>query len=397
MPDHPHAHEPTFKALASAVADAHAERKAIRIHGAGTWLHAGRPIRHATALSTESHSGAIEYVPGDLVITVRAGTTLAEIAAITATHDQWLALDPLGSPASLDRMTIGACVATASSGPLAHGFGRIRDLVLGLSFIAGDGSSVRAGGRVVKNVAGFDLVRLSTGAWGTLGVITDVSLRLHARPAVDRTFVIAIDAAANDLQGDAARTALIKRLNDPPLLATTSTLSSLLVVAGETPLHLSAVHGIESSPALLVARAMGNNTRVEAQFDALRALGRVTEVDASIWRTIRSLGEAPTSYRVTSAPIETAASWHRAEAWCVRHETRAHMLIEPLRGLVRVMSSLAGGHQHAFELPARAIAEQLPAGAWSLQSAPTDDPISRHIRQIFDPSHILNPGIFGDA
>ena len=91
---------------------------------------------------------------------MQAGTTLQEIAHETAKHGQWLALDPYGSNDGIDTGTIGATIATASQGPLTLGYGRARDLILGLSFITGNGTAVRAGGRVVKNVAGFDLVRL---------------------------------------------------------------------------------------------------------------------------------------------------------------------------------------------------------------------------------------------
>src|SRR5439155_9619738 len=102
--------------------------------------------------------GIVEYVPGDLTLTARAGTTLAEIRDATAAEQQWLALDPHGS----DDGTIGATVATASAGPLATAFGTPRDLVLGVEFLTGGGALARGGGRVVKNVAGFDLVRLLT-------------------------------------------------------------------------------------------------------------------------------------------------------------------------------------------------------------------------------------------
>lgn len=164
--------------LAEQIRDAGAP---LRIEGSGTWLHGGGPWAPATSLHTRHLSGVVEYEPGDLVITVQAGTTLAELDAITSEHGQMLALAPYGDAHS----TVGAAVATASSGPLTYGDYTMRDLVLGLQVVTGTGAITRVGGRVVKNVAGFDLVRLHTGAFGTLGVITDVSLRLHAKPARD--------------------------------------------------------------------------------------------------------------------------------------------------------------------------------------------------------------------
>ena len=101
--------------------------------------------------------------------------------SVTSAEGQWLALDPFGARTG----TLGATIATGSSGPLAHAFGTPRDNVLGLEVVTGTGDIVRAGGRVVKNVAGFDLTRLFTGAWGTLAVITEATVRLRARPERD--------------------------------------------------------------------------------------------------------------------------------------------------------------------------------------------------------------------
>ena len=142
--------------------------------------------RRRTRFRLRELSGITEYVPGDLTLTARAGTTLGEIRDATAAHGQWLALDPYGA----DEGTIGATIATASAGPLSTFFGGPRDLVLGVEFVTGDGVVARGGGRVVKNVAGFDLTRLITGSWGTLGVVTEVTLRLHARPRGDETFAL---------------------------------------------------------------------------------------------------------------------------------------------------------------------------------------------------------------
>ena len=166
----------------------------LRITGSrGCWIDAGRPVDATRIASLAAHSGVVDYVPGDLTITVRSGTTLGEIAATTSAEGQWLPLDPFGS---LDG-TIGATIATGSSGPLAHSFGRARDLVLGVEFVSGEAKAVRGGGRVVKNVAGFDLVRLITGSWGTLGILTEATLRLYSLPSQPITVSLgASDSAA---------------------------------------------------------------------------------------------------------------------------------------------------------------------------------------------------------
>src|SRR5256885_16615955 len=158
----------------------------MRIIGRCGWLEAGRPVRAERTLSLREESGVTSYVPADLTITVRAGTSLSEIAATAREQNQWLPLDPYGSPEG----TIGATIATASAGPLSSSFGLSRDLVLGLEFVNGRDEIIRGGGKVVKNVAGFDLSRLMTGSWGTLGVITEVTLRLFALPKADRSFAI---------------------------------------------------------------------------------------------------------------------------------------------------------------------------------------------------------------
>ena len=157
----------------------------LRIAGRSAWLDAGRPVRAVKSLSLRDDSGIVGYVPGDLTLTVRAGTPLSEIARATQEHEQWLPLDPYGSSDG----TIGATIATGSAGPLASSFGLPRDLLLGLEFVNGRGDVVRAGGKVVKNVAGFDLPKLMVGSLGTLGVIVQVALKVRPLPKATRTLV----------------------------------------------------------------------------------------------------------------------------------------------------------------------------------------------------------------
>jgi glycolate oxidase FAD binding subunit len=165
------------------VDDAARSATPLRIAGRSHWIDAGRPVDATRIASLAAHTGVVDYVPGDLTITVRSGTTLKEIEDITRAEGQWLPVDPFGAKNG----TIGATIATGSFGPLASSFGRMRDLVLGIEFITGHGKIVRGGGRVVKNVAGFDLVRLITGSWGTLGIVTEVTLRLRCRRTLSRS------------------------------------------------------------------------------------------------------------------------------------------------------------------------------------------------------------------
>jgi glycolate oxidase FAD binding subunit len=384
--------------LQAAIVDAQATSTALRIEGAGTWLSAGRPVSAARHLSTRQLRGVVEYTPGDLVLTVRAGTTLEEIADVTAPHGQWLALEPYATPDGVKHGTIGATIATSSQGPLALGFGRARDLILGVSFVTGDGTHARAGGRVVKNVAGFDLVRLVTGAWGTLGVVSEVSLRLHARPAVDETFAIGLSFPIDVTQRDTALAQLVEQLNSAPLLPVTSSLASLVLLADGAPDFLRAAHHLPDTPMVLLARATGNRTRVDAQRRALGAIGAVVPVDSVAWRTLRAFESGNTTVRASRAPSSTAHTLRDLVDWSTRHQaTQRRTVIEPMRGAIRMSCAVADADGANWSLPIGGIAERLPATAWTRVAAAVDDPISTRLRDTMDPSRILNRGILGEA
>ncbi len=278
------------------VRSAHDRHARMRIAGRSTWP--GR--RDAVAADAElvdlsALSGIVEYVPGDLTLTARAGTTLAEIEAATAAHGQWCPLLPWGG----DDGSLGATFATATHGPLSVSLGAPRDHAIGMEFVDGTGAIIRAGGRVVKNVAGFDLTRLMVGAWGTLGAITEVSVRLRARPAVDETWSVAI---GND---DAAR----DRLEE----------------FRRGPLAPLAIHEHEGR---ILVRLGGNASFVATSRSFVKTLGAAEPCDTSVWMDVR-----------------------RADP-----------------------------------------KSRLPVRANSLA-----DPLSQRVKKQFDPRHILNPGIMGEA
>lgn len=182
-------------ALALVCAAAQESGWQMRLEGAGSWLPADTPA--GFALSTRGLARLVSVSPADLVATVEAGITLEALRAELDRHQLWLALDPPGRP---DR-TLGSIVATGTSGPLRHGFGPVRDHVLGATVVTGDGRLVEAGGRVVKNVAGYDLTKLHVGGFGGFGVITELHLRLRAKPASDRTLVASGGRHALSLAG----------------------------------------------------------------------------------------------------------------------------------------------------------------------------------------------------
>ena len=154
--------------------------------GSGTWLGPGSAANLPdVVLSASGMVRVVEYDPADLTITAEAGMTLSALTSLITPRRQWLPLDPPGRSHSL-----GAVAATGVWDPLGAAWGGPRDLVLGLRAVTGDGRAFNAGGRVVKNVAGFDLVRLLVGSGGALAFITEVTMRLSSLPEADHTLVM---------------------------------------------------------------------------------------------------------------------------------------------------------------------------------------------------------------
>jgi len=177
---------------------AHEEGWKIRVEGQGTWLPPDAPAD--LAVSTGALDQVVSVSPADLVATVQAGTPIEALRRRLADEGMWLALDPPGRP----ERSLGSIIATATAGPLRHGFGPVRDHVLGCTVATGDGRLVKAGGRVVKNVAGYDLTKLQVGGFGGFGIIAEAHLRLRALPRADVTLVArgmrdALTSAARDV------------------------------------------------------------------------------------------------------------------------------------------------------------------------------------------------------
>ena len=162
-------------------------------------------------LSTRRLNRILEHEPGDLTAIVEAGLRLSELQAALEPHGQVLALDPPGDP------TIGACLAGDLSGPRRHRYGAMRDLVIGVTVVLADGTIASSGGKVVKNVAGYDLGKLFSGSRGRLGLIARVALRLHTRPAAEATVVAETDDP-RALWGELRRTQIVPSAVDllPP-------------------------------------------------------------------------------------------------------------------------------------------------------------------------------------
>ena len=268
-------HRPTNTVeLATIVRDARASKHALRFEGSGGWSGAGSPAsriaRESQPVSLSAIAGVVEYVPNDLTLTVRAGTTLGELDAITGPNRQWCPLLSWGD----DLGTVGATFATATGGPCGDALGRPRDIALGVEFVDGTGTVIRGGGQVVKNVAGFDLTRLLVGSFGSLGAITEVSIRLRARPAADVTWCVTADGP-NSVE----RLATIRRGAIPPLAC------ELLTDAAARSL------GLPGQCALV--RFGGNSALVADARVQVSAAGTISEVDATVWTRYRALDPHP--------------------------------------------------------------------------------------------------------
>ncbi len=376
----------TLDDISSAVAAAARDGRALRIAGRGTWLDAGGPVDASDVLSLGSYSGITDYVPGDLTITVRAGTPLAEIASATREQGQWLPLDPPGSPDG----TIGATVATGSYGPLATAFGRPRDQVLGIEFVSGTGEVITVGSRVVKNVAGFDLTRLLVGSWGTLGVITQITLRLRARSDVERTTAIVLPQRGQKLAGalSAVRAARIAPI---ALELLSEGIAERLGLRPET---------------LLLARFAGNEESVSAQLAEIASLGQAVNAPNDCWERLRALdGDATATLRFSTPLADLPLVWDAlAHTESAGNDLLRHATV--MRGIVRcLVKTPPGSNQVGYDAlsaiarpleSARLIPERLGRDIWDrLAPSSVSDPISRRVKQAFDPENVLNPGILG--
>jgi glycolate oxidase FAD binding subunit len=254
----------------------------VRIVGGGTKMSWGRPVHAEREVSTAGLDQIVEHNAGDLTAVLEAGVPFAAAQERFAEAGQMLALDPPDRGA-----TIGGVVATGDSGPLRARYGGPRDLVLGLRAALPDGSVVKSGGKVIKNVAGYDLGKLLAGAYGTLGAIVEVSVRLHPRP--ERTATAAGGTSSSD------------------------TLAAAALELMHAPLeHLSLDLRWGGGEGALMVRFGGATAGPQAEA-ALRLMeqagldGSLVEDDESIWSLQRDgqRSESGTVVRVSGTPSQT--------------------------------------------------------------------------------------------
>jgi glycolate oxidase FAD binding subunit len=253
----------TQEELAAIVVCAHQQGWRILPCGHATKLHWGGIGDEVTlVVSTERLDRLIEHAVGDLTVTVEAGISFAQLQATLAQAGQFLAIDP----SYADRATMGGIVATADTNSLRHRYNSVRDMLLGISFVRSDGERVKAGGRVVKNVAGYDLMKLLTGSYGTLGIITQLTFRVYPLPQASQTVV---------LHGQASEMATL----------TQTLLSSALTPVSVDLLSSAASQKLEFGSSLsLMVRFQSLSESVAQQVDRLTELGQELGLSPMVYR-----------------------------------------------------------------------------------------------------------------
>jgi glycolate oxidase FAD binding subunit len=345
--------------------------------GGRTTLDAGLPPRKpGLVVDTTALNAVIDYPARDMTVTVGAGLTLATLQAELAKEGQWL---PVDVPAP-EKATLGGALALNQSGPRRYGYGTLRDYVIGISFVTDDGVEVKAGGRVVKNVAGYDLMKLQIGAVGTLGVITQVTLKVKPRP--EASAAVAFGCPTDSLA------AVLDRLHE----------SKSRPVAVEV-LNVEAWHaaglGKAFAPSWVVAVGFEEKAATVAwQRETLLAELKggpaqdVTEFPdaAGLWAAITALQLRPASTVVGKASVPPS---------------RTAGLLATATGLVHAHGLNGVVWTHGEQPPEGAVLRRCPVGekksraVWGKPSPAWD--LMRHVKRTLDPDNVFNPGrLFGD-
>ena len=339
----------------------------LRIVGGGT-----RPIGRATgaALSMAALSGVILHEPGALTLVAKAGTPLAEIETLLATKNQRLAFEPMDHRALMGTTgepTIGGVVAANVSGPRRIAVGACRDFLLGVRFVDGAGNIVKNGGRVMKNVTGYDLVKLLAGSYGTLGVLTEVSLKVL--PAVEAEMTLAL----HGLDDATAIKAMSAALGSP---------FEVTGVAHDPAASLTQFR-LEGFTASVTYRA-AELTRI------LRPFGALEQVTSN-WTAVRDVtgfaGQDGDVWRISVKPSDAAALAGKIGARAVQYDWGGGLIwaLCDAGTDVRAAMGTTAGHATLIRGTGQTFhPEPAPLAA-----------ISSGLRAKFDPRGILNTGIMG--
>jgi len=396
--------------LQQRIADAAEHGTPLAPVGGGTKQGYGRAVEGAQALDVRGLGGVVDYQPQELIVVARPGTPLAELEALLAERRQMLAFEPPHWGAGA---TLGGAIACNLSGPRRFKAGAARDHLLGFQAVTGRGELIRGGGRVVKNVTGYDMSKLFCGSFGTLAVLTELCLKVLPRPEAERTVAVTglAERGALALLGEAARTQ-----QEPSGLAYLPPAPAQYTAparSGQPPeTGLPEALGGLAAAGVALLRVEGPERAVSAQAHALAALARERggraetldpEASRSVWRAVRELeGLAPGSgERLWRFSVPAAAAADLADA--LRGRMGAHpprlaydwagglvwATLPPLAdGWVHELARAAGGH-------ARLVRSSAPVPP-ELEAFTPLDPARRklheQLKRAFDPSGILSPG-----
>lgn len=373
--------------LAEVIACAHHHNCRVLPCGSGTKLSWGGLVEDiSVVVSTERLNQLIQHAVGDLTVTVEAGTKLAELQDTLAQERQFLALDPT-SPESA---TLGGIVATSDTGSWRQRYGGVRDQLLGISFVRADGQIAKAGGRVVKNVAGYDLMKLLTGSYGTLGIVTQVTFRVYPLPETSATVVL---TGTTDAIAQATTT-----LRASALTPTAADLLSNQLVA-----RLGIGQGLG-----LVTRFQSIKESVIAQSTQILAIGENLGLqgtfysdgnEANLWQKLRAqiatattetaiackIGVMPSQAVATLAQIEVGLIHAGSGLGWVRWENAQMRDVLERRSLCQSH----GGFLTVLEAP---ITLKQQIDTWGYTGNALN--VMHRIKQQFDPKNILSPARF---
>jgi glycolate oxidase FAD binding subunit len=359
--------------------------------GQMSWLQCGNPIKRADmVLSLERMRRIVDYSPPDLTATVEAGLTLGDFSAVSVLQRQWLPLDPPGFRSA----SLGAIAACNSSGALRLGYGTPRDYVIGLRLAHADGIESRSGGKVVKNVAGYDMNKLYVGSYGTLAIITELTFKL--RPLADRRATVMITSRYRGPLFQLARRVLASELQPASVVLTRRLLTTL---ASSHP-----------DDALLI-RFIDSDQAVEHQVDwVMRALddsfaGTVLSADEAdaAWAEVADFDQGTIRVRVSVPLSSVPAQFEKAflaHVECIAtadigagiirlaFDADERTVVDQIRRL-RANAAAVNGTLMIERAPADVRRE---ADAWG--DAGSTAGLTRSIKARFDQQSILNPGKF---
>ena len=377
--------------------------------GGGTRIAVGMPpARPGIVLSLKRLDRLLEHEPGDLTATAEAGMTLEAFQAALGRRGQWLSLDP----PQARQITLGGMLASNASGPRRHLYGTARDLLIGLTMVLADGSIVRGGGKVVKNVAGYDLPKLAIGSYGTLGVIVDATVKLRPRPDTDRLVVAWFERVKDAGQG--ARAIMASDLIPSALeLLDGDALRALALGGREGAALLVGLDGLREQVDWQIqelGRQLAAGARVETRVldgeerdRAWQAAGELPRRAFSDVTAVMKWGVLPTQVADLIEHGGDVARRHGLAAAFTAHAgvgiitailgagagaTGANTVAGTL-GDWRALVRDASGHA-ALEWAPLAVKERVPV--WDPPGAPFR--IMQRLKAELDPSGILNPGRF---